>query len=332
MGLLEGVERMKAGGGGSGGGGGGGLFGGVAGPVLGNLPVVGGVASSALDFNRLGHAEDLYGGVDPNGDMQRSAYGAERFGMQGRQGYGQMTGELAQNRAYLNNVARGGESLSAEQLRQALPQIQAQQMSMAAGASPANAAMAARNASSAAAAGAGGLAGSAALAGIAERQAANQALTGLNLGQRQQDLNATLGGQQNAITGYNNIEQGRAGRYAAAAGAPTPGEQILGGAGAVGSLLTLSDRRTKTGIRKADADAEALMKTLRPRRWRYKDAANGEGEFVGVMTQDLKKSRAGRGAVIDTPRGEVVDGGRLVTALAATLPGLHKRLRKLERK
>lgn len=234
MGLLDGLDRSRQHQDHPGGGLGAGI-----GSSAGSIPGVGGLVGGALglDFNRLAKAEELYGGVDPSGDLRRAAYGSERFGMQGRQGYGQMTGALQGQRDYLNRLMQGQDSMSAEQLRQGLQQVQNQQMSMAAGARPSNAAMAARNASLGAALAGGGMSGQAAMAGIAERQAANQALSQLNLGQRQQDLNAALGGQQNALTGYGAIEQNRTNRYGAAAGAPTTGEQVLGGIQGVASLF-----------------------------------------------------------------------------------------------
>lgn len=334
MGLLDGIDRAQQAQGQPGRGqGGGGMFGPFGGAVSG-APLVGGLAGglAGLNFNRLGQAEKLYGGVDPQGNMGRASFGAERFGVQGQQGYGAMSDQLALQRGLLKRQALGRDSLSAEQLRQSTDALRSQQIGMAAGASPSNAGMAAREASMNAAMIGGGLAGQQALAGIQERQAAQAALGQLNLGQRQQDLNAALGGQQNAISGYGGIEQARTGRYTAAAGAPTSGEQILGGIGGLASLKTLSDRRAKTDIRSGDRDAEALMRSLKSKRFRYKDERYGKGEQVGIMAQDLERTRAGRAAVIDTPHGKMVDGAKLATAIASTLPGIDRRLRAVERR
>lgn len=335
MGLLDGIDRANAAQGQPGRGGGGGMFG-PFGAAIGGAPVVGGVAGglTGLNFNRLGQAEELYGGVDPQGNSQRASFGAERFGVMGAQGYGAMGDQLALQRGLLKRQALGRDSLSAEQLRQSTDALRAQQIGMAAGAAPSNAGMAAREASLNSALIGGGLAGQQAIAGIQERQAAQQQLGALNLGQRQQDLNAALGGQQNAISGYGGMEQARTGRYAAAAGAPTEGEQILGGIGGLASLKTLSDRRAKTAIRDGDKEATALVRSLKPKTWRYKPGKRefGEGPQFGIMAQDLERTRAGRAAVVDTPHGKMIDGGKLATAIAATLPGLDRRLRQVERR
>jgi hypothetical protein len=48
------------------------------------------------------------------------------------------------------------------------------------------------------------------------------------------------------------------------------------------------------------------------------------------MAQDLEKVVPD--AVINTPAGKVVHGAKLAGALAAALPGLNKRLEKLEQR
>src|SRR5262245_28315897 len=58
------------------------------------------------------------------------------FADQGQAGYGALTGRGNGALDYLQQQAMGQNSVSAEQLRQALAQNQAAQMSMAAGASP----------------------------------------------------------------------------------------------------------------------------------------------------------------------------------------------------
>lgn len=330
MGLLYGVDQMQQNPGGGGGGGGGGLGGiGTAASGVGSALGLGGLPGLD-DLNRVKVAESMYGGVDPNGDMARTAGQAEAFGRHGANEFRGLGREGAMQRDMLRRRAMGQDSLSAEQLRQSYQQLAGQQMGLAAGARPAMGAAAARQASMNVANAQAGMAGQQAIAGIQERAAAEQQLGNAILGARNQALQGALGGQQNAIGGYNNIEQARTGRYQAVAGQPTEGEQLLSMAGGVAGMFGLSDRRAKKKIRRAEREAEALMETVKPYKWEYKDPANGEGEFVGIMAQDLERSKAGRRAVVDTPRGKMVDGARLATAIAATLPGIHKRLRKLE--
>jgi hypothetical protein len=113
------------------------------------------------------------------------------------------------NQAGINNtagmlqaLANGQNSVSAEQLRQGLQQAQAQQMSMAASATPANQAMAARNAMMNAGAQASGMMGQQAMAGLQERQGALNALAQLQLGQSGQNMQGALGMAGLSNAGY----------------------------------------------------------------------------------------------------------------------------------
>jgi hypothetical protein len=144
--------------------------------------------------------------VDQSGQLaELGGYGAQQF---------QDSGAL---RSQLQRQMSGQQSLSGEQLRQALGQNVAAQQSMAAGARGGNQAMMARQASMNAANMGAGLAGQQAMAGIAERQAAAQQLAGL----RGQDLQAALGS-------LGTIEQQRGQRYAASLGVPSMLEGALG--------------------------------------------------------------------------------------------------------
>lgn len=133
---------------------------------------------------------------------QEQRQGLLGMGQGGQANYNRLGGELNSEADYMRRVARGQESVSAEQLRQALGQSMAQQQSMAAGASPQNAAMAGLMASRNAMNLASGMAGQQALAGIQERQAAQQALAQMLLAQRGQDQGA-------AQFGYGNMQPGQ---------------------------------------------------------------------------------------------------------------------------
>lgn len=341
---------------------------------------VGGPLSEALD--RSAKAEELYGGVDPNGDMARTARNAQQFAdsgvgayrragqdLQAQHGtmqglsdqYGRMSDQYGRRFGGIadryGRIAAGQDSISAEQLRQGLQQNQAAQMSMAAGARPGNAAMAARTAAMNMSRQGMGMSGQAAMAGLQERRdalgaqlgamgAGAQAQQGFMGGQsnlqgaiqqglltgRGQDAQVGLGGQGLAMQGYGGIEQARTNRYGALMGQPTYGEHLLSGAQGAAQMYAASDKRLKKNIVSADGDAEELLKGLRKySRYEYKDERYGKGEFVTPMAQDLEKTRAGRGAVIDTPEGKMVHGTRLALALAAAAGNLDKRLSKVER-
>lgn len=100
--------------------------------------------------------------------------------------------EADSQRKYMEDIARGRESVSAMQLQDSLGKNLASQQAMVAAANPASGAMAARTGMQNQARQAAGLAGDQALAGIQERQQAQQALNEMLLRQRGQDVNATV--------------------------------------------------------------------------------------------------------------------------------------------
>jgi hypothetical protein len=269
--------------------------------------------------------------IDPNGDIDRQAYASGQFAGMGEGGYGQMTREMARDRDYLRGQVRGQNSVSAEQLRQALAQQQGQQMSMAAGARPGSAPMAARTAMMNMSRQGSAMAGNQAMAGIAERNAAAQNLAQINQAQRGQDINVALGARQNALGGYQALENARTQRYMADMGVPSTGERLLGAGAGIAGMALMSDRRLKKNIRSGDDAAARLLKALRATAYDYKDEHDGKGSQLGIIAQDLERGGL-TSAVIDTPRGKAVHGGKLAAALAATLPGIDKRIAKLEGK
>jgi hypothetical protein len=151
---------------------------------------------------RPGEEEQRQGLTDQSGR-------ASSFAGYGEGEFGRLSGELAGETGYLRDIARGKESVTAEQLRQSLQQNLAAQQSMAAGASPQNASMAALMASRNAMQLGSGLAGQQAVAGMQERQAAQNALAQLLLQQRQQGLQAALGSRETAIGALGAITPGQ---------------------------------------------------------------------------------------------------------------------------
>jgi hypothetical protein len=283
----------------------------------------------------------LAGAMDPKQSEFRDPL-AEQAGMAGQfagvgeQGFAQRGDQMQGVADHLGRQMRGEESLSAEQLRQGLQQLQAQQQSMAAGARPGQQGMAARTAAMQSGQLGAGLAGQQALAGIQERAAAAQGLGGLLGGMRGQDLQAALGGRGQAIVGYGAL----VGADHQLAGQPQGWERMLGGAAGVGSMAALmSDETLKEDIRDADGDVEALLDGLKAYGYKYKEggaakhmgADRTKGEQVGIMAQDLARTEAGKGAVYEAEDGKLgIDVPKLSGMLAAAASNLHKRVRKLE--
>lgn len=87
----------------------------------------------------------------------------------------------------------------------------------------------------------------------------------------------------------------------------------------------LSDRTTKTDIR--PTDMSKLAASLKAYRFKYKDEANGEGERVGVMAQDVAKGgAAGKLILRRTPAGKMAldIGNGLGAALAMSAQALRE--------
>lgn len=252
-------------------------------------------------------------------DLDETGQAANQFAEYNQGGYQQLTGEAAAQRDALRRQASGQDSLSSEQLRQGLQQNLASQRSMAAGASPGNSAMAARNAAMNMGRAASGMSGAAATAGIQERRAAQDALSQMILQQRGQDLQGALGSRQNAISGYGGI---------------TPEGTWLDKNAplikmAADGAAAVSDERAKTGVQPGGANAARILDGLKAYNYRYKNAANGAGPQMGVMAQDMERAGLGH-AVMNTPRGKMVDAGKAATSSLALTAALAERVKKLE--
>jgi hypothetical protein len=289
-------------------------------------------------FNPLAQAGQKAAWWDPGGQLledpgaaaeqqrKQQLYGqaaaAGGFADTAQQGYGQLGQQGQQNISGLQRLASGQDSVSAEQLRQALQQQRAQQQSFAAGGAPSSAAARARTAAIQMGRASTAAAGQQTVAGLAERQQAQSALSNAIMQQRQQDLQAALQSRGQAIQGYG----------AQNAGTPEKSNVEKYGGAIAGALgLFASDRRLKTDVEDGDKSANRMLSALRAFSYRYKDGKKfGEGEHTGPMAQDLE--RAGSRAVIDTPAGKMVNGARLASENTAMLAALHKRLAKLEGK
>lgn len=316
---------------------GGAASGAAAGAALGPWgAAAGGVVGGALG----------YFGTDDEADQRAKALQAQRdaFAAQARASYGDLTQRAGGSLDYLQGQAQGQNSVSAEQLRQALQQNQAAQLSMAAGASPHNAAMAARTASIQSGRLGAGLAGAQAQAGLQERNQAQQQYASLLQGLRGQDLSAATGSPYTAPTppsmldkygpalqaGLNAYIQSRGRQAPPAAQSAAPARPNENGAAMNSWEAAVSDRRLKKDIRDGEGDAEQALGKLKAQSFEYKDTKHGAGRRVGIMAQGLERAGLGH-AVIETPQGKAIHGGHLATSLAAMMPGLAKRISALEK-
>ena len=96
-----------------------------------------------------------------------------------------------------------------------------------------------------------------------------------------------------------------------------------------------SDRRLKTHVTDAkSSDIQAFLAAYRPKEFDYRDGGTGPGEqpgrHLGVMAQDLERTRVGRGMVTDTPRGKAITP-QAIGALLAAAADHERRLKGMER-
>lgn len=148
----------------------------------------GGAASGALAGSALGPWGTLAGGLIGGALGYFGGSGESPEDAARRKAIAELGTQLNGETDYLRRIARGQESVSAMQLRDALARTNAQQASMAAAAAPRDSTMAALMASRNAMQASSGLAGQQAIAGIQERQAAQSQLVDALLRQRQQDI------------------------------------------------------------------------------------------------------------------------------------------------
>lgn len=161
-----------------------------------------------------------------------------------------------------------------------------------------------------------------------QAQLANQQATLQNRALQTQALGQQLGWSQAQID-----EQIKRGAVESA------DKGIIGGlfGGLGGGLASLSDERTKEAIEDGDADADEFMSTMEPKRWRYRDgyaAKWGEGDRLGIMAQDLARSKMGaKTLLVADDEGHLgFDLSKATSAALASVARLHKRLRALEGK
>lgn len=154
---------------------------------------------------------------------------------------------------------------------------------------------------------------------LAALQAQQQA-TGLQLQERGQDVQSAL-----------SVLQGN--KQAPKKDDTADILQGLGGLAAGGAkIFAASDEKLKKSVKPASKDINAFLEALNSKEFKYKDSKNGKGERVGVMAQDMEKSKIGKMLVKDTPDGKMIDMANGFGAVLAAQAELNKRLKAIEKK
>lgn len=127
-------------------------------------------------------------------------------------------------------------------------------------------------------------------------------------GQQMADISVGMGNAQAAAQMANaQAGQARAGQFGALLGAGVglaasggnPYGAVAGAqVGSSGGQMLFSDKRVKKDIESVSKkDLGEFRKALKAYSFNYKDEEMGEGEHIGVMAQDLEKSKLGRTVV-----------------------------------
>lgn len=143
--------------------------------------------------------------------------------------------------------------------------------------------------------------------------------------------------------GVAGADQALAAGKTSAANAKTAFEgQLLNTAGTVGGgylaskakpTYIVSDERKKKDIKGAGhEDIMDFLASMDPKTFEYKDggAAPGEspGENLGVLAQDMEKSKLGKDIVEDGPGGKTINVKKGLSALFAALAALHDEVKE----
>jgi hypothetical protein len=178
-----------------------------------------------------------------------------------------------------------------------------------------------------------------------QRASINQGLAGqgdtaLNLNNSLFNTGVNAVGQQANIIGMQGTNNSNLAMTSANVGAAATAAQkdVLGSAIGGAAEYYFSDEELKYGKEGlTDAEIDAFMNELEPKSYDYKAEAKAkgapEGRQIGVMAQDMQKSKIGKRLVkMDAEGDRMVDVPQTVSALLATTAVLNKRIQSLEGK
>ena len=98
--------------------------------------------------------------------------------------------------------------------------------------------------------------------------------------------------------------------------------QMLGNIAQIGGTIAglFSDERVKTNIEPLNkADIEEMKKHLKAYAFNYTSDEFGKGDWIGVMAQDLEKSKLGRTLVIEKNGLKTIDTNKVLSMFLATM-------------
>jgi hypothetical protein len=158
------------------------------------------------------------------------------------------------------------------------------------------------------------------LAGFGQNANAANSAAGMNYGNNVAQTQMGLGNATAAdLMGQAGMNAGMLNSLMQATGQAVGASAGKGGGGE--SPTMFCDERLKTDIKPVSKEDMAELKAcLRAYRFRYKDAKHGQGDFIGVMAQDLEKSKLGRTLVFENEKGEKqIDVHRVLMLFLASM-------------
>ncbi|MBA2680999.1 MAG: tail fiber domain-containing protein [Ktedonobacteraceae bacterium] len=127
----------------------------------------------------------------------------------------------------------------------------------------------------------------------------------------------------NAINGsrqdYQNEVNGKAAKQSA----------IIGAAATVGgAAMMASDENLKKNVKTlSPSDIEDFLNSIQPKSFKYKDQSMGEGNRVGILAQDLERSKVGKNLVKEGPDGKEIDINNAIGALFDAVAHVNRKVR-----
>lgn len=126
----------------------------------------------------------------------------------------------------------------------------------------------------------------------------------------------------NAASGMagNTLNMGQA-QAAARMGQQQMDNQMLGQAVQLGSMAFFSDERLKTNIQEVDkADLAEMRKHLKAYAFNYVSQEHGKGDWIGVMAQEMQKSKLGKSLVYKDNQGFLqIDSNKVLSLFLACM-------------
>ena len=98
-----------------------------------------------------------------------------------------------------------------------------------------------------------------------------------------------------------------------------------------GTEALISDKNLKKDIKQSKKYVDEMLDKLKPYKFKYKNRKHGGGERVGIMAQDLERSKMGKILVKDTPEGKAIDVKNAIGAVMASQARIMEKLKKLEK-